>query len=181
MNSLHARSTDDSILYFAYGSNMLTERLRQRTPSCRPLGTAQLPGYRLKFHKRSTDGSGKCDAFHTGDPSHVVIGVLFHICSAETQALDIAESLGSGYERRRVIVNAQGSQERVEAELYIAMKTAIDASLKPYRWYKSLVTAGAREHGLSAAYRAHLENHPEIDDPDTQRHQDHMQLMAPAP
>lgn len=53
------------IYYFAYGSNMLTERLIARTPSARPVGTSLLPGHRLTFHKRGRDGSGKCDAFET--------------------------------------------------------------------------------------------------------------------
>jgi hypothetical protein len=50
-------------VYFAYGSNMSTARLRQRMPSCKPLGTAVLSEHKLRFHKRSTDQSGKCNAF----------------------------------------------------------------------------------------------------------------------
>ena len=55
------------MLYFAYGSNMLTARLRERMPSCKPLGIAKLPGHALRFHKRSKDQSGKCNAFATDD------------------------------------------------------------------------------------------------------------------
>jgi hypothetical protein len=32
-----------------------------------------------------------------------------------------------------------------------------DASLRPYHWYKALVIAGAREHGLPVSYRSRLE------------------------
>jgi hypothetical protein len=53
----------EPVVYFAYGSNMSTARLRERMPSCKPLGTATLPGHALRFHKRSTDKSGKCNAF----------------------------------------------------------------------------------------------------------------------
>jgi hypothetical protein len=49
--------------YFAYGSNMETARLRERMPSAKPLGVAKLSGHELRFHKRSKDGSGKCNAF----------------------------------------------------------------------------------------------------------------------
>jgi hypothetical protein len=46
-------------VYFAYGSNMLTARLRERCPSARPLGLAAAPGYGVAFNKQGMDGSGK--------------------------------------------------------------------------------------------------------------------------
>lgn len=61
-----------NILYFAYGSNMSSARLRARVPSCRPIGIAFLPGHELRFHKRSKDGSGKCDAFQVEGGAGVV-------------------------------------------------------------------------------------------------------------
>ena len=48
-----------SFLFFAYGSNMLTDRLRERCPDARPLGAAIARGYVLSFSKRSRDGSSK--------------------------------------------------------------------------------------------------------------------------
>ena len=46
----------DSFITFAYGSNMLTSRLRRRCPSAMPLGVATLIGYELRWHKKSKDG-----------------------------------------------------------------------------------------------------------------------------
>ena len=37
----------DTYLYFAYGSNMNPERIRQRIPDARPVGRATLKGWRL--------------------------------------------------------------------------------------------------------------------------------------
>lgn len=51
-----------TFLNFAYGSNMLTDRLRERVPSARPVAVARLAGHSLRWHKVSIDGSGKCDA-----------------------------------------------------------------------------------------------------------------------
>ena len=48
------------MLYFAYGSNMCTGRLRQRVPSAAPVRIAKLLNRSLRFHKRSDDRSGKC-------------------------------------------------------------------------------------------------------------------------
>ena len=54
--------------YFAYGSNLLTCRLRQRTPSARVVDRAILRQHELRWHKAATDGSGKCDAVPVEKP-----------------------------------------------------------------------------------------------------------------
>ena len=56
-----------SFLFFAYGSNMLTERVRERCPDARPLGAAIARGYVLSFSKRSKDGSSKATLLTTAD------------------------------------------------------------------------------------------------------------------
>lgn len=166
----------ESIVYFAYGSNMLTERLRRRTPSCRPIGIAQLSGYSLRFHKKSIDGSAKCNAFHTRNPSNIVKGVLYEICRSEQTALDEAEFLGLGYDRREVIVDSPHFRNRVRAETYVAMEHTIDESLVPYDWYKALVASGAMEHGIAEEYVASIADHPMIVDPDRSRREYHFLL-----
>jgi hypothetical protein len=91
-----ATPAPDSFLYFAYGSNMLTRRLKARTPSATAQGTAFVDGHRLTFDKKSTDGSGKCDIEATENPADRVYGVLFTISAAEAAALDKAEGLDHG-------------------------------------------------------------------------------------
>ena len=53
--------------YFAYGSNLLHQRLQARTPSARPLFTGTLTEHDLRFHKIGDDNSGKADCFFTGN------------------------------------------------------------------------------------------------------------------
>jgi hypothetical protein len=158
----------EPVVYFAYGSNMLTARLRERMPSCRPIGIATLPGYALRFHKRSKDKSGKCNAFATGDDS-VVIGVQFSFDPADRAGLDAAEGVGSGYEHEIVtVVNEQGRRRKVLT--YIATSDYIDDNLKPYSWYRDFVLAGAREHGLPSEHVANfIEAVVAVDDPDKKR------------
>jgi integrase len=62
------------MLYFAYGSNMCTGRLRQRVPSANPVRVAKLLNHAFRFHKRSGDLSGKCDAYFTGETTDVIWG-----------------------------------------------------------------------------------------------------------
>jgi len=81
------------MLYFAYGSNMSVSRLRKRVPSASPLGCHILKKHDLRFHKKSKDGSGKCDAYETSNDKDIVYGALFGIDPNEKPALDAAEGL----------------------------------------------------------------------------------------
>jgi hypothetical protein len=65
---------------------MCTERLRKRVPSANPIITAKLQNHSLRFHKRSDDRSGKCDACFTGEAADIVWGVIFDIDAAEKPA-----------------------------------------------------------------------------------------------
>lgn len=136
---------------------MRTSRLRERAPSARIVGPAQLLDYELRIHKRARDGSAKCNV--VGSPGGVVHGVLFEIDESDWDALDRAESRGAGYERVQRIFAGR------TADLYIAPAGYIDESLLPYTWYLEHVVAGAREHGLPEEYIARLAGHVAIIDP----------------
>lgn len=165
---------EDAFIAFAYGSNMSTARLRERCPSAKPLGIAELIGFDLRWHKRSVDGSGKCDIVAASTPEARVLGVLYEIASQEKPALDRAEGLGNGYGEIEVEVISEGSPVRAKA--YQATTTQQD--LKPYSWYRELVVAGAKEHGLPAAYIAQLEMAPAKADQDRERHKKNMSLIT---
>jgi len=166
--------TAPRVRYFAYGSNMLTNRLRERVPSATPIGVGQLPGYALRWDKRSSrDASGKCDAEATGRQEDVVWGVVFEIDPEDKPALDQAEGLGAGYLERSVNVLTEAGP--VVAVTYYA--TDKDASLRPYHWYKALVIAGAREHGLPVGYRSRLELVVTVSDPDPARARRQSELL----
>ncbi len=160
----------EPVVYFAYGSNMSTTRLRERMPSCEPIGIATLPGHALHFHKRSADESGKCNAFATGNDDNV-IGVLFSFDPAERAKLDKAEGVGSGYAHAIVtVMNDKGRRRKVLT--YLATPDYIDDSLKPYSWYKDFVLAGGREHGLPPEYIAdYIQSVETIEDPNRARAQ----------
>ena len=55
----------------------------------------------LRFHKKSKDGSGKCDALETNNSEHFVIGVVFKISETDKSELDRKEGLGFEYEEKR--------------------------------------------------------------------------------
>ena len=54
--------------------------------------------------KRSKDGSAKCNAFRTAEPTDAVIGVVYEIPTNEKPALDRAEGLVPGINGPRNVV-----------------------------------------------------------------------------
>ena len=153
--------------YFAYGSNMLTERLQDRVSSANNPRPLALRGHRLRFHKKSSDGSGKCNIVETAFDADVVHGVLFEVDDAQMSTLDCHEGVGYGYRRDEITVSLDGAG--VKASVYVAEKKAIDDALRPYRWYCDLVIAGAEQHRLPRHYVEGLRAVPFTHDPKPNR------------
>ena len=152
------------MIYFAYGSNLSFKRLRSRLPSARLLSTAYLTAHRLCFHKIGMDGSGKCDAFYTGDEHDVVLGALYRIEAEEKKILETSE--GEGYEEKEVTVFS-ASGEKITAFTFLAK--AIDERLRPFHWYKGHVLIGARENRFPDEYVERFLSVESVDDPDKER------------
>lgn len=154
-----------SEVVFAFGSNMCSLRLRDYSVSPeRPGVAAVLRMYRLRFNKRSRDGSGKANA--EPDSTGEVWGVLYSIPSEHLKALDQGE--GSGYSRRREVVRCEDGTT-CEAWVYVASKPDANSTLRPYGWYKRLLVEGAKEHGLPPDYITQLEGIDSVNDPDMAR------------
>jgi len=164
------------MLYFSYGSNMSPVRLLDRVPSAKFVGTATLKEHDLRFHKKSIDGSGKCDAYQTGNEEHQIIGVVYEINEAEKPALDAKEGLNQGYDEKEVALTFLGSGKAITALTYFATK--IDKSLKPYEWYKYHVLYGAKKNGLPEEYIQKIHNIVTIEDPKQERHEREMEIYA---
>jgi AIG2-like family len=149
---------------------MCMGRLRRRVPSATYVRIAKLAGHSFRFHKRSSDGSGKGDAFETGNPAELVWGVIFDIDEREKRVLDEAEGFGRGYlDKRATVLDESGQEHRVF--LYVADANSIDNSLRPYSWYKRFVIDGARQHALPEAYVSAIAAMPEVEDRDRTRDQ----------
>lgn len=138
-------------LYFAYGSNMLRERLVARVSSAQPMGAALLRGYQLDFAKVSVDGSGKGDM--VSSPDGEVWGRLYEF--DEIQKPDLDEHDGSHYQFHDVVVATDAGDR--QALTYLANGARRDPSKVPFDWYLALIVAGARQGGLPEEYVRALE------------------------
>ena len=157
--------------YFAYGSNLLTRRLRHplRAPSAVVLGVAAAPGFVMRFHKIGTDGSGKCTLIPTGNDADVAPGVLYEFADSDLPGLDREEGVHLGAYARHSLRLRLPNGDPAEAMTYIAGERYIDAACVPFDWYRDLVVAGAREHRLPPAYVRELERTAAAPDPDAAR------------
>ncbi len=136
--------------YLAYGSNLHPLRLAWRVPNSRLVGTTSLDGYRLTFHKKSTDGSSKCNLDFTDNPDHVTHAAIYEIPQDEMHRLDAAEGLGSGYFKEQMTITV--NSETLLVFVYLASQSHVTATLEPYHWYKEMVLAGARRHQFPPEY-----------------------------
>lgn len=164
-----------TLIYFAYGSNMSTRRLRARTPSARVISTARLHQHTLVFHKESIDGSAKCHIEYTQNPDDIVHGVVYQLQLAEKPCLDKVEGLGNGYDEKQVPVIVPSGDEIIACTYYA---THINRSLKPYHWYKEHVLRGAREHGLPGHYIENIEAVISVADPDQENQLKELTIYA---
>jgi gamma-glutamylcyclotransferase len=156
--------------YFSYGSNMLEQRLcaKNRVSDASCVGAASIHGYKLRFHKKSTDESGKCNMLFTGDQTDIVYGVVYDIPVAQLPNLDQAEGFGKGYHHEPLSVRLlDGTQ--ICSMGYIADNGFIEDSLIPYDWYHNLVVAGAEQHVLPANYILALQAVRHVPDPKPER------------
>lgn len=160
------------MLYFAYGSNLSSQRLRQRI-DVKFVLRAYLVQHDLRFHKAGQDGSAKCDAFETGRDEDRIHGVIYEITSKQRGILDCYEGLGRGYGIKDVEV-FDSNRNPILAQTYYA--TDINPALKPYSWYHHHVIFGASEFKLPLCYQRKLDQIQSIDDLDMDRHQHEMSI-----
>lgn len=150
---------------FAYGSNMCSGRLRDYSVVPEGHGRAALlRDYRLRFNKKSQDGSGKANL--EPYPDGEVWGVLYVIPDGHLKTLDQGEGLGYHRVKERVTTT---DAMTTEAWVYLASKPSGDAALRPYTWYKRFLVEGAREHCLPPEYIEALEHIEANQDKDEQR------------
>lgn len=155
-----------TVLYFAYGSNMMTARLQARCPSARPAGVAFADNHRLTFWKKGRDGSGK--GHLAAGPGLAQPGVLFTLSPDDLIALDGFEGAGRGYRRADdFAIRLKATGEIAQAATYVA--TDLDETLQPYDWYLALIRAGAREHAFDDETQRRLGATACREDPDQMR------------
>ena len=143
--------------YFAYGSNMNPDRVRERGIRFSAVLPAVLSGVRLAFDKASAKHPGVGHANVVFDQTSAVEGVLYLLEATEEIAkMDPFESTPINYSRE--IVRVSTTQGSMNAWTYFANPGVRREGLVPPRSYLDHLLAG--EPFLSAEYFAMLNSWP---------------------
>jgi hypothetical protein len=124
----------------------------------------------LHFHKRSIDGSGKCNIVNSGEGVYVAV---YDMREKDKEDLDKIEGLGNGYHGSRIAVPDFGS-----CFTYLGATSHICNELKPFDWYKQMVLLGCRKIGIPDPYIAHVEAIENGPDPDEERGREQWQIVG---
>jgi gamma-glutamylcyclotransferase (GGCT)/AIG2-like uncharacterized protein YtfP len=139
--------------YFAYGSNMNSERVIARKMQFVNTRAGQLVDYELVFNKRSVKYLGAGAANIEPKSGVITEGVLYELSVAdEILKMDPFEGYPLRYRREiHVLKTVSGP---VRAWVYIANSQFLGDNLKPARWYLNHLLAG--QEMLSETYFSRL-------------------------
>lgn len=140
------------VYYFAYGSNMNFERLKNRDCSASRLGRAFLNGYELIFNKIAHNKPGISYANIQENENLIVEGVLYTLDSLDL--LDKFEGYPKQYFRKEIEIDFEN--KKINAWTYIAVKDRICNNCLPEREYMKHILQG--EPFLSKSYFKMLTN-----------------------
>jgi len=154
------------MLYFAYGSNMLFDQMRERCPSATFVGIAILQGHRLAFSRKATSSKSLWRGFGVADvlpdEEFSVWGAVFRIDERDVGALDHSEGYRpdraqNSYRRIEVHVFADGKPEcPLLAHTYVVCEREKPHPI-PHRDYVARIIAGAKLWNIPADYIRTLE------------------------
>jgi len=163
------------IHYFAYGSNLHPLRLMERVPSAKLVCTIELTKHQITFHKKSNDGSSKCNLHKTNTDTDTVHGAIYELEPRHKAFLDKFEGIGYGYIDKQMVIKNQGIE--YNCFTYLAQHSHIVDNLKPYHWYKKLVFLGAKYLQFPDAYVFSIEAVESVEDPDEGRRREKERLI----
>jgi|GEM_PF-815339 len=153
--------TDNSVYYFAYGSNMSSSIFVHGFRKIKPQSAerAVLKGYRLAFSEPGIPFFEPSYANVEKDDAAECEGVLYRITHEDMDWLDISEG-GRAYNIIHVPVDGAVSG-RVTAQTFTSK--AVAHGLLPSKRYMDILIHGAEEHGLSEIWITMLKNQPHVD------------------
>ena len=147
-------------LYFAYGSNLNAERMKERKAFFIKREAAKLPGYRFEFSKRtSLPGAGVGNI--VASPQSTVHGILYSLEKGGLDKLDVFEQTREGHYQREIVKVETDDGNFAEATAYVARASVTVSGLKPERWYLNHLLAG--KELLPPHYYAFLKNFETFD------------------
>uniref|UniRef100_A0A4W5JGS8 Gamma-glutamylcyclotransferase a n=1 Tax=Hucho hucho TaxID=62062 RepID=A0A4W5JGS8_9TELE len=156
--SVSNTSVSDYFMYFAYGSNLLKERLQLKNPSAVVFTTGSLKDHVIKFGYWKKEFNNT-NSWHGGvatieeSKGDVVWGVVWKMDKDNLISLDKQEGVGIGfYSPLDVTINTDEGE--VLCRTYQMNNFTVHQTSPPY---KQVVCLGAKQNGLPLDYIKKLE------------------------
>jgi len=129
----------------AYGSNLSLERMKRRCPSCKVVGTTELPGYRLLFKKSKTGAFATIEQ----DANWTVPAVVYRISAADELRLDRFEGYPTYYYKQEFVLSIRRTNGRKTREMCAAYIMRENRLLgNPSMEYFKLLDQGYAQYGF---------------------------------
>lgn len=129
--------TEETSLYFAYGSNLDFAQMLRRCTAPRAMGRATLPGYRLAFAGMSVLWEEKGVATVVPTPGAMVDGVLYELSEPDVKQLDRWEGYPVAFDRKWVSLRDELGRER-QAFIYVRLSGVLRANVPGERYLRVL-------------------------------------------
>ena len=164
-----SQGASSTFLYFAYGSCMDDERLKEASVNdlFEPVGIAKVEGYRLAFTRKASDG-GRADLVEDRENRHAVEGVVYKCTSRALHYLIGREGAPRTYRPAYLQLSLQHPYndngkplEQVSVLSFVVRDKDPRTEYKPIPTYAREILRGARLRGLSPEYIDQLERHLE--------------------
>uniref|UniRef100_A0A0K0EXY8 gamma-glutamylcyclotransferase n=1 Tax=Strongyloides venezuelensis TaxID=75913 RepID=A0A0K0EXY8_STRVS len=141
----------DVFYYFAYGSNMLDERMLLMNKTAKYFGNGELLGYKLAFYDHSETWHGATASIEES-PNTKIYGCIYVVSRKEEGILDQQEK---GYHRITVPIRNIKTKEVLYCRSYQLSNPNKKENL-PSSAYKFVFTTGAIKHKLPDKYIDYL-------------------------
>ncbi|EAR22339.1 gamma-glutamylcyclotransferase [Nitrococcus mobilis] len=145
-------SKDEEQWLIAYGSNLSTQRLKQRVGQISDTKTGFIEGYELSFNKAGANGNTYANTRYIG--THVACpAVAYKLALEQAEMLDRFEGVPTHYMRVAIPFATVSGVEIVQS--YITHPNKLVPERRPKDEYLGHIQKGYREHALDATYLEH--------------------------
>ncbi|CAD5210494.1 unnamed protein product [Bursaphelenchus okinawaensis] len=151
--SKEVKTISDFFFYFAFGSNLLQERLHVQIKGAQFVGVGYLKNYELCFFDYGTRWHGAIASIENNNASEVY-GCVWKVPNSFAEELDLQES---GYHRLQIPVQLVKTNDTVDCRTY-QYSNPERKRQPPSPHYKKVIVEGAKEHELPKDYVNKLED-----------------------
>ncbi|KAG4078398.1 hypothetical protein HA402_013108 [Bradysia odoriphaga] len=160
-------SSNETFMYFAYGSNLLSRRIHFQNPTAVRRGTGKLKDYRLDFNTQSRNWNG-CSATIVEHEGRYVWGAVWEIDMANMADLDRQEGVERNLYKALTKDVETPNGERITCRVYQKVTNPeetyeledLPLDRQPSRTYLTCILKGAEESQLPVEYIDKLKRIP---------------------